>query len=171
MQDLTGKLMTTTLTDLTAPLAEALIARKQTLAVAESSTGGLISASLLAVPGASAYYLGGSVIYTARARKQILGVTPDDVDGLEPLTEAMALAFARVAQRQLNATWAITELGIAGPTPARYGHAPGISAIAVAGPIERARIIETGSQNREENMWAFTRAAITLLTELVAETD
>ncbi|MFK7967420.1 MAG: CinA family protein [Burkholderiaceae bacterium] len=163
--------MSTKLTELTTPLAAALIQRKQTVAVAESSTGGLISASLLAVPGASAYYVGGSVIYTARSRKQVLGVTPEDVADLEPLTEAMALAFARVARRQLNSTWAISELGIAGPTPARYGHAPGTSAIGISGPVERATIIETGSNDREENMWAFTRAAIALLNEVVAETD
>lgn len=159
------------LSELSTPLAAELIQRKQTVAVAESATGGLISASLLAVPGASAYYLGGTVIYTARSRKQVLGVTPEDVANLEPLTEEMALAFARVARRQLNATWAIAELGIAGPTPARYGHAPGISAIAVSGPIEKAKIINTGSSDREENMWAFSRAALELLSNVVAETD
>jgi len=163
--------MTTKLSEISAPLAAALIQRKQTVAVAESSTGGLISASLLAVPGASAYYLGGTVIYTARSRKQVLGVTPEDVANLEPLTEAMALSFAQVARRQLNSTWAVAELGIAGPTPARYGHAPGLSVIAISGPIERAKIINTGSNDREQNMWAFTAAAIELLTEVVSETD
>lgn len=163
--------MTNPLSDISAPLAAALIERKQTVAVAESSTGGLISASLLSVPGASAYYLGGTVIYTARSRKQILGVTPEDVADLKPLTPEMAMAFARVAQRQLNSTWAITELGIAGPTPARYGHAPGISVIGISGPIERTTIVETGSNDREQNMWAFTRAAIALLTEVVSEAD
>jgi len=84
--------------------AQALRAAGQTVAVAESSTGGLISAALLAVPGASAYYRGGSVIYTLEARRTLLGIRRADVAGLEPLTEAMAARFAEVARRQLDAT-------------------------------------------------------------------
>lgn len=157
----------TPLTAITQDIAKALTEREQTVAVAESSTGGLISASLLAVPGASAYFLGATVIYTARSRKTLLGVTAQDVEGLEPLTEAMAASFANVARKQLNATWAIAELGIAGPTPARYGHAPGISVIAVAGPLDRAFIMQTGSADREANMWAFTNGALKFLLETI----
>ncbi|MCO5121644.1 MAG: CinA family protein [Burkholderiaceae bacterium] len=138
-----------------------------TVAVAESSTGGLVSASLLAVPGASAWFLGGSVVYTARSRREILGITAEDVAGLDPLTEAMAAKFAEVARRQLDATWGVAELGIAGPTGARYGHPPGISVIAVDGPVRRSATIETGSADREENMWRFTEAALALLDEAV----
>ncbi|WP_236627757.1 CinA family protein [Caulobacter sp. B11] len=55
-------------------VAARLIARKETVAISESSAGGLISAALLAVPGASAYYVGGVVTYTARARMQLLDI-------------------------------------------------------------------------------------------------
>lgn len=149
--------------------ANALAARLQragqTVAVAESSTGGLVSASLLAVPGASAWFLGGSVVYTARSRRELLGIRAEDVAGLEPLTEAMAARFAEIARRQLDATWGLAELGIAGPTGARYGHPPGTSVIAVAGPVPRSATIETGIADREENMWRFTAAALALLDE------
>lgn len=150
------------------PAGERLKASQETVAVAESSTGGLISAALLAVPGASAYFQGGSVIYTLAARKVLLGITKEDVAGAEPLTELMVSRFAEVARQQLGTTWALSELGVAGPTPARYGHAAGLSVIAVAGPRPRAITIETGSADREENMWRFTEAALSLLAEAVA---
>lgn len=148
-------------------LAQRLRAAGHTVAVAESSTGGLISASLLAVPGASAWFLAGSVVYTAQSRREILGIRAEDVAGLQPLTEAMAAKFAEVARRQVDANWGLAELGIAGPTGSRYGHPPGISVIAVDGPMRRSAIIETGSADREENMWRFTEAALALLAEAV----
>jgi nicotinamide-nucleotide amidase len=149
--------------------AEGLVRTATTVAVAESSTGGLISAALLAVPGASAYYRGGSVIYTLEARRELLGIRRADVEGLEPLTEAMVARFAARAREQLGATWAIAELGVAGPTPARYGHAPGLSVLAVDGPRRMTRTIETGSADREANMWQFTEAALTLLAQALTE--
>ncbi len=150
-----------------AQAAAALQARGETVAVAESSTAGLISASLLAVPGASAYYAGGSVIYTLASRRELLGIRKADVAGLEPLTEAMVMRFAERARQQLDATWGIAELGVAGPTGARYGHPPGISVIGISGPTDSSIVIETGSANREENMWAFTRAALELLAAAI----
>jgi nicotinamide mononucleotide (NMN) deamidase PncC len=90
------------------------------------------------------------------------------VEGLEPLTEEMTARFAARAKEQLDATWAIAELGVAGPTPARYGHAPGISVLAVAGPRPMTRVIQTGSSDREANMWRFTEAALALLVEALA---
>src|SRR5690554_1387490 len=144
-------------------LAERLRQAGHTVAVAESSTGGLLSASLLAVPGASAWFLAGSVVYTARSRRELLGIRPEDVAGLEPLTEPMAAKFAELARRRVDATWGIAELGIAGPTGARYGHPPGISVIAVDGPVRRSATIATGSADREGNMWRFTEAALALL--------
>lgn len=151
--------------ELAGAVARQLVRSGETVAVAESSTGGLISASLLAVPGASAYYRGGSVIYTLEARRELLGITREDVLGLEPLTEAMVARFAQLARRQLDATWAVAELGVAGPTRARYGHPPGISVLAVDGPRPRTLAVDTGSDDREENMWRFTRAALDLLLQ------
>jgi len=152
-------------------LAEApavLLKRKEhNIAVTESSTGGLISAALLSIPGASQYFMGGSVVYTLPSRKEILGISRADVDGMEPLTEEMVMAFAKKARTQLNTTWGIAELGVAGPTGARYGHPPGISVLAVNGPVQMSRTIETRSADREANMWAFTKAALDLLTDAI----
>ena len=158
------------LTTLAQPAADLLKQRGETVSVTESSTGGLISAALLSIPGASQYYEGGSVVYTLTSRKEILRITRDDVAGMEPLTEEMVTAFAEKARAQLNTTWGIAELGVAGPTGARYGHPPGISVIAVVGPTVAAKTIETGSDNREENMWAFTQAALDLLTTTMSNT-
>ncbi len=152
---------------MTQEAADLLKSRDETIAVTESSTGGLISAALLAVPGASAYYKGGSVVYTLESRKKILGITKAQVEGLEPLTEAIVSRFAEIARAQLDTTWAVAELGVAGPTGARYGHPPGISVIAVDGPVSLATTVETGSDNREDNMWTFTRAACELLAEAI----
>lgn len=156
------------LASLAAGAAEALKRLEQTVAVAESSTGGLISAALLAVPGASAYFVGGSVVYTLESRKHVLGIRRADVEGLEPLTEAMVLRFAEKARAQLSTTWGIAELGVAGPTGARYGHPPGISVIGIAGPVTRSLLIETGDSDREKNMWAFTERALALFSDTLA---
>ena len=153
------------LTPLASLVAEKLKHRGETVAVTESSTGGLISAALLAVPGASAYFVGGSLVYTLESRKKILGITRDDVAGMEPLTQEMVSAFAQKARRQLNTTWSISELGVAGPTGARYGHPPGVSVIGIDGPNPMAVDVSTGSADREANMWAFTEAALDLFNQ------
>jgi len=156
------------ITDTVRDVAARLKVNGQTVAVAESSTAGLISASLLAVAGASAYYSGGSVIYTLASRKALLGLTREDVAGLEPLTEAMVQRFAEVAREQLDATWGIAELGVAGPTGAGYGHPPGISVLAVAGPRTLTTTITTGSDDREQNMRVFTAAALELMQQALS---
>jgi nicotinamide-nucleotide amidase len=141
--------------------------RKQTVAVAESSAGGLISAALLAVPGASAYFLGGSVIYTQPARRALLRIGDDAVKGIRSSTEAYAQLKAKTVRELLGATWGLAETGASGPTGNRYGDAAGHACIAVAGPVERVMTLETGVVDRESNMWAFTRAALKLLEDAV----
>ncbi|HTX50606.1 MAG TPA: CinA family protein, partial [Caulobacteraceae bacterium] len=126
-------------------LAERLKARGETVAVAESSSGGLISAALLAVPGASAYFLGGGVIYTGKARMALLGLRREDVAGMRSASEPYALLLARTVRENLGATWGVAETGAAGPTGNGYGDAPGHSCLAVAGPAEMAFTLETGS--------------------------
>jgi len=148
---------------LAAALAAQLIERKQTIAVAESSAGGLISAALLAVPGASAYFLGGAVIYTQAARRGLLGVPDAAVQGLRSSTEAYAVVKARAIRERLGTTWGLAETGATGPTGNRYGDAAGHACLAVAGPIERALTLETGDGDRERNMVRFARAALQLL--------
>jgi nicotinamide-nucleotide amidase len=151
------------LTPLATSVAELLKAARQTLAVAESSAGGLISATLVSIPGASAYYIGGGVIYTSTARRALLGVGDEAMTGMRASTEPYALLKARTVREQLGATWGLAETGASGPTGNRYGDAAGHACIAVSGPMERTITVETGKADREANMWTFTKAALDLL--------
>ena len=148
-------------------VGSALKERGHTVSVAESSAGGLISAALLAVPGASAYFRGGSVIYTRDAQKGLLGVPDEAMEDIRAATEAYALLNARSVRERLGTTWGLSETGATGPTGNRYGDDAGHGCIAVAGPVERSVVMETGNTDREGNMWAFTRAALDLLEECV----
>jgi len=153
------------------PLAETiaprLIARRETIAVAESSTGGFIAAALLAVPGASAYFLGGAVIYTETSRAALLGIGDADMVGLRPATEAYALLLARRMREKNGAIWGLGETGATGPTGNRYGDPAGHTCIAVVGPVERAITLRTGSADRLSNMDAFAKRALELLVEVI----
>lgn len=153
------------------PLAETtaqrLIARRETVAIAESSTGGLIAAALLAVPGASAYFLGGAVIYTKTARAALLAIGDAEMDGLRAATEAYALLIAKRMRERHGAVWGLGETGATGPTGNRYGDPAGHTCIAVVGPVERAVTLRTGSAERLANMEAFAKRALELLVELV----
>jgi nicotinamide-nucleotide amidase len=149
-------------------VAAHLIARKQTIAVAESSTGGLVAAALLAVPGASAYFLGGAVVYTKSARAALLGISDAEMQGLRPATEAYSLLIARRVRERHGATWGFGETGAAGPTGNRYGDPAGHSCIAAAGSTERAITLRTGSADREANMNAFAKRSLELLVEVIA---
>jgi PncC family amidohydrolase len=153
------------------PLAETiaarLIARKETIAIAESSTGGLIAAALLAVPGASAYFLGGAVVYTRTSRLALIGVGDAEMQGLRPATEAYSLMIARRVRERHNASWGLGETGATGPSGNRYGDPAGHTCIAVAGPAERAITLQTGSADRVMNMDAFAKRALELLIEVI----
>jgi nicotinamide-nucleotide amidase len=157
------------LTSMAASVAALLKARQHTVAVAESSAGGLISATLVAVPGASAYYRGGGVIYTGAARQALLQVPDDAMTGMRASTEPYALLKARTVRQQLGTTWGLSETGASGPTGNRYGDAAGHACIAVAGPIERVITLETGKGDREANMWTFAKAALDLLEACIRE--
>jgi PncC family amidohydrolase len=162
MSDLSLK----TLLPLAQTIAQRLIARHETIAVAESSTGGLIAAALLALPGASAYFLGGAVVYTKAARAALLGIGDAEMAGLRPATEAYALLLARRMAERHGATWGVGETGATGPTGNRYGDPAGHSCIAVAGPLTRAVTLRTGSAERLVNMEAFAKAALDLVVEV-----
>ena len=146
-------------------IAARLIERKETIAVAEGSAGGLISAALLAVPGASAYFVGGAVVYTGTARNVLAGIGADDMEGIRPASEPYAALLARQMSKQLNTVWGLAEAGAAGPTGNRYGDPAGHTCIAVAGPVERAITLRTGSDDRRANMFAFAQRALELLAE------
>ena len=150
-----------------AAVAALLKQRGQTLAVAESSAGGLINAALVAVPGASAYYLGGAIIYTPKSRDALLQL--EVPKGVRSATEAFAAVLASRVKEKLGATWGLAETGASGPTGNRYGDAPGHACIAVAGPVEAAITIETGSAEREANMWTFAAKALELLEDCLKE--
>jgi nicotinamide-nucleotide amidase len=154
------------------PIAERIAAvlkeRKQTVGVAESSTAGLVSAALLAVPGASAYFIGGAVVYTYKARRAMLEIPDSAFAGIKGITEPAAMIFARAARERLGVTWSIGEIGAAGPTGSRYGDPAGHSCIAIAGPVERSMTIDTGSPDRIANMRAFAKAALDLLADCIA---
>jgi PncC family amidohydrolase len=144
-------------------IAQLLQARGESIAVAESSAGGLISAALLAVPGASAYFLGGAVVYTRTARSALLDIPESALEGMRPSTEPYALLLARTTRGRFNSTWSIAETGASGPTGNRYGDRAGHVCLAVSGPLERATTLETNSANRQQNMQVFAAAALQLL--------
>jgi PncC family amidohydrolase len=158
-----------TLLPIAAEIAEVLKARKETISIAESSTGGLISAALLSVPGASAYYLGGAVVYTRQARSALTTITDDDMRKMRSASEPYAALLAKQAREQMGATWALSETGATGPTGNRYGDAAGHSCMAVSGPVDAVITLETGSADRETNMRAFAARALTLLKDTLAK--
>jgi len=157
----------TSLTAMGETIGGLLKARQETVAVAESSTGGLIAASLLAVPGASAYFVGGGVIYTHKVREALLGIELADHPGMRASTEPYALLCATTMRERLGTVWGIGETGAAGPTGNRYGDAAGHSCIAIVGPQTRTITLETGKAEREDNMWRFAREALALFEQVL----
>jgi PncC family amidohydrolase len=148
-------------------VAAKLIARKETIAVAESSTGGLISASLLAVPGASAYFLGGAVVYTRDARRLLADISEEEMKakGIRSASEPYAQLLASRTRERFATDWGLSETGATGPTGNRYGDAAGHSCMAIAGPVSHVITIETASADRQGNMHAFAARALNLLLE------
>jgi len=153
------------------PLAQTIGARLkergETIAVSESSTGGLISAALLSVPGASAYFLGGAVVYTQKSRRALTELTDEAVvaaGAQKPLSEAFVRLLAQTQKAQFGSDWAIAEIGATGPAGSRYGDPAGTSCLALAGPSEKTMTVRTGvTDDRVANMRAFAKAALELL--------
>ncbi len=152
-----------TLLPIAEEIARNLKARRETVAVAETSSGGLIAAALLAVPGASAYFLGGVVPYTKAARRALIAIPDEAMLGIRSASEPYALLLARTARERLGASWGLSETGAAGPTGNYYGDDAGHTCIAVAGPVEEVITLETRSAERCANMRAFAAAALRLL--------
>ena len=151
------------LTRMAGGIGQLLKDKRQTIAIAETSAGGLVSSALLAVPGASAYYMGGGVLYTDDSRSILLALPEDAFKEMRPSMEPYAAKFAAAIKERLGSTWGLSETGAAGPAGNRYGDAPGHSCMAVSGPVNRVMTLETGSADREANMWAFAEAALGLL--------
>jgi PncC family amidohydrolase len=148
-------------------VAALLKQRKETIAVSESSTGGLITAALLAVPGASAYCLGGVVLYTRQAWHALAGFDESLLKGARSATEANALVRAEVVRERFGANWGLGETGAAGPTGNRYGDPAGHTCIAVAGARCEAITLRTERSERVENMQAFAARALELMEEVL----
>ncbi|MFN4932593.1 CinA family protein [Bradyrhizobium sp.] len=144
-------------------IAQRLVARKQTIAVAESSAGGLIAAALLAVPGASAYVLGGAVVYTRDARRVLMDIPDEAMKGIRSASEPYAELLARQIRTRFATDWGLSETGAAGPTGNRYGDAAGHACCAVAGPATAVVTLESGRSDRFANMQLFARSALELL--------
>ena len=157
------------LSSMAASVGALLKEKDQSVAVSESSCAGLISASLVAVPGASAYYVGGAVVYTRASQRGLLHVPEEAMEGIRASSEPYALLNARTVREALGTTWAVSETGASGPTGNRYGDSAGHACIAVSGPVERSLTVETRNSDREMNMWSFTKAALQLLEECVRE--
>jgi PncC family amidohydrolase len=146
-------------------IAAKLIERKQTIAIAESSTGGLISAALLSVPGASAYFLGGGVVYTRDARRLLMDISDEAMKGLRSSSEPYAELLAKQVRTRFATDWGLSETGATGPTGNRYGDAAGHSCMAVSGPQQAVFTLETGSADRQANMQKFASTALDLLLQ------
>ena len=142
--------------------------KNQTVSVSEASAGGLISAALLSVSGASAYFVGGGVIYTRQARRVLIGA-PEDVVKMRASTEEFALIMARLIREKLDTDWGLCETGASGPTGNRYGDEAGHCCMAVSGPVEAAITLETGSNDREANMQKFAASALQFLDQVVRD--
>ncbi len=150
-------------------IARLLTQANASVSVAESSTGGLLSANLLSVPGASSYFKGGSVVYTLESRRAFLDLDREKLKSMKPLTEALVQEFAHAARLKLDTTWGIAELGAAGPAGTPYGHGPGVSVIGISGPVNRTIKVETHSDDRQDNMQKFTEAALVLFIKCLEE--
>ena len=155
--------MDTDLSNLALRVGTALRERAQTLAIVESSAGGLINAAMVAVPGASTFYLGGCIVYTAASREALLGISALNMSGIRSASEPYASMIAERVRSRLGATWGLSETGASGPRGNRYGDPAGHACFAVRGPVEAVVTVETKSADREANMRAFARHALELL--------
>jgi len=161
-----------TLLPIATRIAQLLKARGETVAVAESSAGGLIAASLLAVPGASAYFIAGAVVYTRPARRTLMGLADADVTGIRSSSEPYARLLARTSRLRHNTSWGLAETGASGPTGNSYGDAAGHSCMAVSSAgtdgFEQVMTLETGHGDRVANMRTFARTALEMFEQALA---
>ena len=148
-------------------IAALLIERNETIAVAEATTGGLVSASLLWVNGASKFYAGGGVLYTINSRIALAGISPKEYVGYQGTTEGMVASLAFSMREKLGSTWCVAESGLAGPTGGKFGGQPGNTVIGIDGPIQRTESFNSGLAGREENMVAFTTRTLQFIVESI----
>ena len=155
--------------DLANEIATLLIDRGETVCVAEATTGGLVSAALLWVAGASKYYKGVGLLYTLDSRVAMAGVPESMFENYRGSTPEMIAAIADGLRAKLGATWCISESGLAGPTSGRSGLPPGRTTIGVSGPVTRVEVQETGLPDREPNMIEFTTRTLKYLRDAIKD--
>lgn len=158
-------------TELVAKIAAILTSANETLSVAESSAGGLVSACLLSIPGASRFFIGGAVLYSHQIRKQIVHMGKEEHRIYKGSTPELILDMALKFRDKIGTDWVIGEAGAAGPSKSPYGHNAGYTALAVAGPVSRTKIIETEKSDRIENMSEFTTALLSFFLNILEERD
>jgi nicotinamide-nucleotide amidase len=158
-------------TNLVKKIAAILTTANEKLAVAESSTGGLVSACLLSIPGASSFFVGGSVLYSYQIRKQIVQMGKEEHRRYGGSTPELILEIALKFREKMGTDWVIGEGGAAGPSKSPYGHNAGYTALAVVGPINQAKSIETGKSDRIENMSEFTTALLSFFLDILQERE
>ncbi|UJP38721.1 CinA family protein [Cellulomonas palmilytica] len=151
------------------PAAEALRALTThgwTLAVAESLTGGLLSARVVDVPGASAVHRGAVVAYATDLKGSLLGVPTALLDAVGAVDPDVALHMAEGVRRRLGADVGVATTGVAGPDP-QDGHPPGTVHVAVVTPLRREvrslRVAGDRAQVRERSVEAALRLVVALV--------
>ena len=137
----------------------------KTVACAESCTGGNIARMITAVPGASAYFLGGVVAYANRVKQNVLGVRAEDLEAFGAIRKTVAMNKAEGVRRVTGADYAVSTTGIAGPDGGTPGKPVGTVWIAVAGPNGSHAEKFTFSRTRERNIGRASVKAISLMLE------
>ena len=148
-------------------IADLLRKRGEKVAVADGATGGLVAASLLTVPGALDFFVGGGVVYSFRARDVLFDLPREAYAGMRGASEDYALLQARAIRDNFGAQWGLAESGSVGGSNHPSGAPAGRSCAAVVGPdgFEFVRVTETGGDERIANMEAFARAALQTLED------
>lgn len=159
--------------ELVGNIAELLRSRNQTLAISEAACGGLLSAYIISVPGASNFYIGGKLVYALKQRLKLSGWSEDEISHYMGPSEQVALKLARTTKYELGSTFVLSETGFAGPTTnlhmlnlASDVDKVGTVYLGLSGPggevsCER----HTDSGNRSENMAAFAKMGLEFLYE------
>ena len=137
----------------------------EALLTAGAVCGGLISVALLAVPGASAYFLGGSVIYTKHALDGLLTGQVERPPKLRGASEPWVMHLAEAARTHIGATWGIGEGGATGPSGNPYGDPAGHAWVGVSGPVDASRHVLTGDDDRAANLVAFAIGGLDLFAD------
>ena len=147
-----------------AAAVHALVERRETLAVAESLTGGLLAATIVEIPGVSAVFRGGLVVYATDLKARLAGVPQELLDERGPVDGDVAAALARGVRERCGADWGLATTGVAGPEP-QDGKPVGLVYVAVSGPTGTSVSELKLDGNREAVRTESVTAVLQLLTD------